>query len=99
MGMFTVYEGSGYTAARPVFGHYFSVAGTVLKETAGVRARRCFQLSPMNAVCLLSFQEHKTRCQWTCPEPAFAAFLFLFSYYIKSPVITEPTAGKDLHMA
>lgn len=87
---------SGQTSPWPLF---IIVAGTFLKETAGVRAHRCFQLSPVNAVCSLGFQEHKTRCQWTCPKPAFVAFLFLFSYYIKSPVITEPTAGKDLHMA
>lgn len=70
-----------------------------VKEMAGVWARSCFQMSAVNALHLLSSQEHKTRCQWTCPEPVFAAFLFLFSYYIKSPVITELTAGKDLHMA
>ena len=66
---------------------------------AGVWPHSYFQMSAINALYLLSFQEHKTRCQRTCPEPVFAAFLFLFSYYIKSPVITEPTAGKDLHMA
>lgn len=39
---------------------------------------------PLNALYLLSSQGHKTHCQWTCPEPVFAVFLFLFSYYIVS---------------
>lgn len=70
-----------------------------MKEMAGIWAHSSFQMSAINALHLPSSRKHKTRYQWTCPEPVFAVFLFLFSYYIKSPVITELTAGKDLHMA
>lgn len=44
------------------------------------------------------FPEHELLIKGLLQDPVFA-FLFLLSYYIESPVITELTAGKDLHMA
>jgi hypothetical protein len=63
---------------------------------AGIWTHRHFQLSAINVPRLLAFREHKPAVNGLGQSLHLLCFLFLFSYYIKPPVITESTAGKAL---